>query len=557
MNKIWLEHYQSGVPAEINPNAYSSLVELFNQCCEKYAENPALGNLGCRLTYRDLHKSSQAFAAYLQQELNFKKGDRFAIMLPNMLQYPVVLFGALMAGLIVVNVNPLYTATELLHQLTNAEAQGILVLANFAHVVQAVLPKTSLKHVIVTELGDLFPWPKSVMANFIVKHIKKMVPPWSIASAIPFKAALKKGRTLNFTPVAVDGEDIAFLQYTGGTTGVAKGAILTHRNMVANIEQVLAFTKPVLTGSDEIIITPLPLYHIFSLTANCLAFICFGAYNVLITNPRDIPNLIEELSKVKFTVLTGVNTLFNALLNNTKFAKLDFSNLKIALAGGASLQRSVAERWKNITGTPLLEGYGLTETSPVVCITPMNTKEYNGSVGLPVPSTDIMLRDEDGKEVPFGERGELCIKGPQVMQGYWHNPEETKKAFTEEGWLLTGDIARVDDKGFVYIVERKKDMILVSGFNVYPNEVEDVIASMPGVLEVAVIGVPDQHSGEAAKAFIVKKDPALTEQDVINFAREKLTGYKLPKKIEFRDSLPKTPVGKILRRTLREEENKK
>jgi len=554
MNKIWLKSYQQGVPAEINPDIYSSLVDLFNESCEKYKDLPALSNLDHEMTYRELAENSRAFATYLQQSLGLKKGDRIAIMLPNILQYPVALFGALQAGLIVVNVNPLYTVPELIHQINDANAETIIVLANFAHVVQDALPQTHLKHVIVTELGDMFPWLKSVLINAVVKYVRKMVPVWSIPHALAFKKIMQEGRRLTFSPVTVNGNNIAFLQYTGGTTGVSKGAILTHRNMVANIEQVVTWIKPLhLQEGHEIIITPLPLYHIFSLTANCLAFLHYGALNILITNPRDIPHLVKELSKRRFSAMSGVNTLFNALLNNADFVKIDFSHLKIALGGGAAIQRSVADRWQKVTGKPLYEGYGLTETSPVVCVTPMNMTNHKGSIGLPVPSTDISLRDNNNKEVPLGESGELCVKGPQVMRGYWNNEAEAHKVFTEDGWLKTGDIARMDSEGFIYLVDRKKDMILVSGFNVYPNEVEDVIAGNPGVLEVAVIGVPDLNSGEAVKAFIVKKDPQLTADALIAYCRQHLTGYKLPRQIEFRDSLPKSNVGKILRRALRDE----
>lgn len=548
MEKIWLKHYQSGVPTEINPDRYSSLVELFQTSCKKFADLPALSNFGCHLTYRKLVELSQAFAAYLQKVLRCKKGDRIAIMMPNILQYPVALFGALQAGLIVVNTNPLYTAREVVHQINNAGVEIIVVLANFAHIIQDVLPQTKIKHVIVTELGDLFPWPKSWVFNWVVKFIKRAVPKWSIPQAIDFNKLLAQGKHIKVEPVLIQSSDIAFLQYTGGTTGVPKGAMLTHRNMVANVEQVVAWMSPALQEGREIIVTPLPLYHIFSLTVNLLSFLHYGALSVLITNPRDIPNLVKELAKIPFTTITGVNTLFNALLNNPQFSKLNFSHLKIALGGGAAVQHAVAERWKKITGKPLLEGYGLTEASPVVCVCPLNLRAYNGSIGLPVSSTEISFRDENDVEVPWGEPGELCVKGPQVMKGYWQSME---KIFTEEGWLKTGDIGRMDDQGFIYLLERKKDMILVSGFNVYPSEVESVIAEYPGVKEVGVAGVPDEQSGEAVKAFIVKNDPSLTEEAIRTFCHEKLTGYKRPKFIEFRESLPKSPIGKILRRELR------
>jgi long-chain acyl-CoA synthetase len=552
MEKIWLKHYPAGVPAEINPEAYSSLIELFKQSCERFAEKPALSNYGCQLSYRELANLSQAFATYLQQELKLKKGDRVILMLPNVLQYPVALFGILQAGLIAVNTNPLYAVPELIHQVNDASAETIIVLNSFAHVVAAALPHTKIKHIIVTELGDLFPWLKSLVVNWVVKYIKRKVPSWSMPTAIFFKHALAKSKNLNFQPIAIHGDDVALLQYTGGTTGVPKGAMLTHRNMVANIEQVLAWVKPVLKEGQEIMVTALPLYHIFSLTANLLSFLSFGVYNVLITDPRDFSHFVGELTKVRFTVMTGVNTLFNALLNTPAFIKLNFSAFKIGLGGGAAVQRAVAERWQQVTGKTLLEGYGLTETSPVVCICPLDLKNYKGSIGLPVSSTDVTFRDDAGRDVPLGEAGELCVKGPQVMLGYWQQPEETKKIFTADGWLLTGDIGRMDADGFIYLLERKKDMILVSGFNVYPSEVEDVIAACPGVQEVAVIGIPDASSGEAVKACIIKKVPTLTEEAIRAYCHANLTGYKRPKIIEFYASLPKSPVGKILRKELRE-----
>lgn len=552
MEKIWLKHYQSGVPEEINPDRYSSLVDLFQSSCEKFADLPALSNFDSRLTYRELATLSRAFAAYLQNVLQCKKGDRIAIMLPNTLQYPVVLFGALQAGLVVVNTNPLYTAPEVVHEINDAGADIIVVLANFAHVVAKALPQTSIKHVIVTELGDLFPWPKSWLINWAVRFIKRAVPKWLIPQAVSLKKVLAEGQNLKLESVVIQHSDTAFLQYTGGTTGVSKGVILSHRNMLANTEQVTAWITPPLHEGREIIITPLPLYHIFSLTANLFSFLRFGALNVLITNPRDIPGLVKTLAKTKFTLITGVNTLFNSLLNNKKFLALNFSYLKIALGGGAPVQHAVAERWQKVTGNVLLEGYGLTEASPVVCICPLDLNVYKGSIGLPVSSTDVTFRDDNGQDVQLGEIGELCVKGPQVMQGYWQKPDETQKVFTEDGWLKTGDLGRIDEEGFIYLVERKKDLVLVSGFNVYPNEVENVIAAHPGVKEVVVVGVPDEQSGESVKAFIVKKDLNLTEENIRAYCHENLTGYKRPKYIEFRDSLPKSPVGKILRRELRE-----
>lgn len=555
MEKIWLKSYAPGTPAEINPDAYQSLVEIFEKACQDNQDLPAFYNLGVTLTYNQVNKYSRDFAAYLQQELKLTKGSRFAIMMPNVLQYPIVLFGALRAGLIVVNVNPLYTSDELSFQLDNSGAEAVIALANFANTVEKALPRLpKLKHVIITQIGDFFPLFKSWVTNFVLKYIHKKIPSTHIPQAIKFKEALAKGEDLSFTPVAISNKDIAFLQYTGGTTGVSKGAMLTHRNLVANIQQADAWLKTILTDGkekQEIIITALPLYHIFSLTANCLYFFKLGGFNILITNPRDVSGMIKQMSKFKFSAITGVNTLFNALLKNPKFSQLDFSHLKLVLGGGMAVQRVVAENWQKLTHFPLLEAYGLTETSPCVTINPITVKAYNGSIGLPVSSTDVCILDDKGNEVPLGMPGELAVKGPQVMQAYWQNPTETEKVFTKEGWLLTGDIASVDEKGFVRILERKKDMILVSGFNVYPNEIEDVIARLAGVHEVAVIGVMDENSGEAVKAFIVRDNPQLTAAQVIKFCHEHLTAYKVPKQIEFRDELPKSNVGKILRRALR------
>lgn len=552
MEKVWLNHYQSGVPAEINPDAYHSINEIFNESCKTFAHRTAYVNLGTELSYQQLEEKVKSFAAYLQSELKLQKGDRIALMMPNLLQYPIAMFGALRAGLIVVNVNPLYTPRELEYQLQDSGAIAIVILANFAYTLQQVLNKVSVKQIIVTEIGDCHPFPKSLLVNWVVRYIKKMVPPFKLPGHIKFNHTLTKGKTCKFSPVAVDRQDIAYLQYTGGTTGIAKGAMLSHRNMVANLEQASAWIKPDLQLGTEIIITALPLYHIFSLTANCLTFMKIGAKNILITNPRDISGFIKELAKYPFTVITGVNTLFNALLNHEDFAKLDFSSLHISLGGGMSVQKAVATRWKKITNTTLIEAYGLTETSPAVCINPLNLKEYNGSIGLPVPSTDISIRDESGKECGFNERGELWIKGPQVMLGYWKHEQETQESLVD-GWVRTGDIATVDEGGFVRIVDRKKDMILISGFNVYPNEVEDVIALMPGIKEVAVVGKKGPTGDELVKAFIVAKDVGLTEENVREFCRGALTGYKVPKEVEFRTELPKSNVGKILRRALKEE----
>lgn len=555
VEKIWLKSYPPGVPAEINPDAYQSIVEVFEKSCQDNHDANAFYNLGVTLTYEQIDKYCRDFAAYLQQELKLEKGSRFAIMLPNTLQYPIALFGALRAGLVVVNVNPLYTADELSFQLNNSGAQAVIALRNFADTVQRALPNMpNVKHVIITNLGDLFSPLRAWVTHLILKYVYKKIPNIDIPNAIKFKQVLHKGKELPFIPVNLNGQDIAFLQYTGGTTGISKGAILTHRNLIANIQQADAwFSKLLVHGKDdqEIIITALPLYHIFSLTANCLYFTKIGGLNVLITNPRDIPSMIKEMRKFKFTAITGVNTLFNALLKNPQFTKLDFSRLRLTLGGGMAVQKVVAEKWQEITRSPLLEAYGLTETSPCVTINPISLKAYNGTIGLPVSSTDISILDNEAQEVSINQAGELAIKGPQVMRAYWQNPAETEKVFTKDGWLLTGDIASIDDNGFVHLLERKKDMILVSGFNVYPNEIEDVIARIPGVREVAVIGIFDKNSGEAVKAFIVRENQQLTSADIIKYCHEHLTPYKVPKHIEFCYELPKTNVGKILRRALR------
>jgi len=553
VEKVWLKSYPPGVPVEINPDAYHSLVEIFDISCQRFRDKPAFYNFGTTLTYGQMNEYSHHIAAYFQQKLKLKKGDRIALMLPNILQYPVMLFGALRAGLVVINVNPLYTAAELTFQLNNAGVMAIITLENFANTVQKALPQiTSLKHIIITRIGDLLPRPKAWAMHFVLKYIQRKIPKYTLPNAISFHDVLAEGRKLSFVHVPLINSDIAFLQYTGGTTGVPKGAILTHRNIIANLMQAEAWFKSILVEGQEIIITALPLYHIFSLTANGLFFTKIGGLNILITNPRDIPSMVKEMKKFKFTAITGVNTLFNALIKNPDFKLLDFSRLRLALGGGMAVQRSVAETWQEITKAPLLEAYGLTETSPCVTINPPDLLAYNGSIGLPVSSTDICILDDDGKELPFNEGGELAVKGPQVMSGYWQNPEETAKVFTKDGWLLTGDVALVDDKGFVRLLERKKDMILVSGFNVYPNEIENILAKVPGVREVAVVGIPDEHSGEIVKAFIVKDNPELTAEEVIAYAHEHLTPYKVPKQVEFREELPKTNVGKILRRVLRD-----
>jgi len=554
--QIWHAHYQEGVPYEIDVNWAPSVQAIFEQAFEKYPDKPSFTCMDKVLTYRDLDHLSARFAAFLQNDLGLKKGDRLALMMPNILQYPIALIGGLRAGLTIVNVNPLYTARELEHQLKDSGAETIVIVTNFAHTLQAVKDKVPVKNVILTQLGDMLGFPKSLIVNFVVKNIKKMVPAFALPGAISFKDALSRGGSGNYQPVATSHEDVAFLQYTGGTTGLSKGAILTHGNIVANVAQSRAWIGTNLEEGNEIIITPLPLYHIFSLTANCLVFSSIGAQNVLITNPRDIPGFVKELKKYRFTNMTGVNTLFNALLNNEAFTQLDFSHFKLALGGGMAVQRPVAERWQEVTKTPLVEAYGLTETSPAACINPLTIKEYNGYIGLPISSTVITVRDDDGKVVPQGERGELCIQGPQVMRGYWNKEDETRNVFHEDGALKTGDIAIMSEEGFFKIVDRKKDMILVSGFNVFPNEVEDVMAAHPGVLECAAVGVPDPKSTEAVLLYVVKKDEAVTVEDLKKYGADNLTGYKRPKYIEFREELPKTNVGKILRRALRDEAKK-
>lgn len=551
MEKVWLKSYPPNVPAEIDTHLYQSIADMFQKSCKRYANLTAFSNLGTKISYAELNQQSDQFAAYLQS-LGLQKGDRVAVMLPNVLQYPVVMFGILQAGLIVVNVNPLYTAPELEHQLKDSGAAAIIVLANFASVLQIALPQTQVKHVIVTEIGDLLGSFKAPVVNFVVKYIKKMVPAWNISHAINFKQAMQIGAQNKFTAAEINQDDIAFLQYTGGTTGVAKGAVLTHGNMIANVLQCKTWVSSEVEEGKETVIIALPLYHIFSLTICCLAFISFGGHGVMITNPRDIKNFIKELKKVPFSVFVGVNTLFNGLLHQPDFCKLDFSHLRLSISGGMATQRVVAETWQKVTNNFILEGYGLTEASPVVTINPVNIKEFTGSIGLPIPSTDIKACDEHGDEVALDEPGELWVKGPQVMRGYWQREDETKKVLTADGWLQTGDIVKINTKGFVFIVDRKKDMIIVSGFNVYPNEVEDVLAAYPGVLEVGVIGIPSDQTGEAVKAFVVKKDPNLTEQELLDYAHKYLTRYKIPKIIEFRNELPKSNVGKILRRKLRE-----
>ncbi|GAA4841305.1 AMP-binding protein [Algivirga pacifica] len=553
----WLNNYPQGVEHEINPDHYGSLIELFEESFGKFQNKEAFECMGGVMTFNEIDLASQRFAAYLQNHTNLKAGDRIAIQMPNVLQYPIVMFGALRAGLIVVNTNPLYTEREMEHQFNDSGAKAIIILANFADKLEKILPKTDLEHVIITEIGDLLPFPKNLIVNTVVKYVKKMVPSFNLPNAVKLKDTLRKGEQSTFTKPVIKSDDIAFLQYTGGTTGVSKGAMLTHRNVIANLEQNATWMAPSLKEGEEVIITPLPLYHIFSLTVNCLTMMKYGVKNVLITNPRDIKGFIKELKKHKFSIMTGVNTLFNGLLNHPDFKTINFDALKVCVGGGMAVQKAVALRWQEVTNCPLTEGYGLTETAPVLCCNPIDGSGKIGHIGLPFPSTQVVIMNDEGDILNQGEVGEICAKGPQVMKGYWQRPEETQKTFTEDGWLRTGDIGLMDKDGYFKIVDRKKDMICVSGFNVYPNEVEDVVAMHPGVTEVAVIGVPDERSTEAVKVFVVKKDEALSVEELKKFCKENLTGYKVPKHYEFRDELPKTNVGKILRRSLKEEEMKK
>ena len=555
MERVWLKSYPKGVPAEIDVNRYTSIRDVVEEAVAHYGPRPAYTCMGKSISFAALGASATAFGAFLQGR-GLAKGARVALMMPNVLQYPVCLFGILNAGCTVVNVNPLYTARELEHQLADSGAEVIVVVENFAHTLQEVISRTAVKHVVVTSIGELLGL-KGKLVDLVLRRVKKMVPEWNLPGAMKLSAALAEGATHRFERRPIAHEDIAFLQYTGGTTGVAKGAMLLHRNIIANILQAGAWVRPVLGDVRHVVITPLPLYHIFSLTANCLVFMTLGAENVLIPNPRDIPRFVAEMGRHRFTAFTGVNTLFNALLNNADFAKLDFSSLRMTLGGGMAVQQAVAERWKKVTGIPLIEAYGLTETSPAATINPLDLPDYNGSIGLPIPSTDIVLRDDAGRDVSLGERGEICVKGPQVMAGYWHRPDETAKVLDQNGWLATGDIGVMDERGFVRIVDRKKDMILVSGFNVYPNEIEAVAVTHAGVLECAAIGVPDAKSGEAVKLFVVKRDENLSAEQLLAHCRAHLTGYKCPREVEFRLELPKSNVGKILRRELRDEARRK
>ena len=550
MEKPWLSSYPPGVPANIDMGEHSSIVDLLEKSCERYTDRVAFHNMGADLSYTELDFLTRNFAAALQ-DMGMQQGDRIALMMPNTLQYPVALFGALRAGLIIVNTNPMYTARELRHQLVDAGVKAIVVIENFASVLASIRDEVPLEHIITTGVGDLLNFPKSLLVNFVLRYVKKAIPAWSLPGSVNFPDLLDKGKQLPLRPVNIGFEDVAFLQYTGGTTGVAKGAMLTHRNIVANLLQARAWLTQ-LDDSTEIIITALPLYHIFALTANCLTFIYLGGTNILITDPRNMPGFVKELSRHRFTSITGVNTLFNALLHTEGFADLDFSSLKMTLGGGMAVQQAVAEHWKQVTGVTLLEAYGLTETSPAACINPVDLADFNGCIGLPISSTDACIKDDDGRRVPVGESGELCIRGPQVMKGYWQRPNATAEVLEADGWLHTGDIACMTEAGFFKIVDRKKDMILVSGFNVYPNEIEDVLVMHPKVLEAAAVGVADEKSGEVVSVFIVKNDPTLTEDEIRAFCKENLTGYKRPRYIEFRDDLPKSNVGKILRRELRD-----
>ena len=557
MEKLWLNSYEQGVNAEIDITQYSSISDVFRQSVEKFAHQPAFQNMGKTLTYAEVGKLAENFASYLQNVLKLPRGERVAIMLPNLLQYPIALFGILQAGLVAVNTNPLYTPRELEHQLKDSGATTIIVLENFANTLELVLPRTQIKHVIVASVGEMFGFFKGTLMNFVLRKIKKMVPEYRISGAIPFQTTLKEGAAHTFRPVTLTREDTALLQYTGGTTGVAKGAILSHGNICANMLQAKEWIKNQLREGKETVIAALPLYHIFALTVNLMIFTNAGSKIILITNPRDMKGFIGELKKERISVFIGVNTLFNGMVNQPDFAAVDFSNLRLTLGGGMATQKAVAEKWKKITGTPIVEAYGLTEASPGVCCNPLNIEAYSGGIGLPVPSTEVELRDADGKEVGVGQPGELWVRGPQVMKGYWNRPEETAKTIDARGFLETGDIAVMDEKGWLKLVDRKKDLIVVSGFNVYPNEIEEVVSHNDKVMEVACIGVPNEKTGEALKVFVVKKDPSLTKEELIEFCRTELTAYKVPKDIEFRDELPKSNVGKILRRELREQAQNK
>ncbi|MDX1668314.1 MAG: AMP-binding protein [Limnobacter sp.] len=554
--KQWIQSYPPGVAEEIDSTQYASIKDIFEKSCETFADRVAFSNLGTRLTFARLDALTRDFAAYLQGLPGMKKGDRVALMMPNTLQYPIAMLGALRAGFVVVNVNPMYTATELQHQLRDSGAKVVVVMENFAHTLQKVLQQTPVEHIILNSMGEMHGFFKRVLLNFVVRHLKNLVPDFSLPGVVRFRKALSLGSKQDFKPVNIMAEDLAFLQYTGGTTGVAKGAILTHGNVVANLQQASAWMGQDIEEGQEIVITALPMYHIFSLTANILVFMKVGGHCLLITDPRNMKQFVKVLANVPFTALTGVNTLFNGLLNTPGIEKVDFSHVKLVLGGGAAIEPAVAENWKKVTGTRLSEAYGLTECSPAVCINPLH-EEYNGSIGLPIPSTQVSIRDDEFNELPVGQEGELCVKGPQVMRGYWNKPKETAEILTQDGWLKTGDIAYMDENGYFYITDRKKDMILVSGFNVYPKEIEAVASSHSGVFESAVVGVPDPKTGEAVKLFVVAKEADLNAETLLEHCRKHLTAYKVPRHIEFVQELPKSPVGKVLRRELRDQERKK
>jgi long-chain acyl-CoA synthetase len=554
VKKPWLASYAEGVPETLPTPEHRSVRDMFEAAFREFPDRPAFTNMGTTMTFRELDRRSMQFACYLQKDLGLLKGERVAIMLPNVLQYPVALCGIFRAGLVVVNVNPLYTGRELKHQLTDSGARCIVILENFAHTLAGIMAEAPVPNVVTTGVGDLLDKPKGWLINFVLRYVKKKVPPYDLPGSTTFAEALEAGQGKSLTPVELGLADIAFLQYTGGTTGLAKGAMLSHRNMVYNVAQSKAWQADSFEGVEGVVaITALPLYHIFSLQSNGLGMMAQGGLNVLITNPRDFPAFVKELGKHRFNYFTGVNTLFAALMNEPGFAELDFSSLRLTIGGGMAVQEAVARKWQKITGTPITQAYGLTETSPGAIVNPLGVTEFTGSIGVPISSTDVRICDDDGNDVPPGESGEICIRGPQVMEGYWRQPEETAKVMLPGGWLRTGDIGHMDEKGFVYIEDRKKDMINVSGFNVYPNEIEGVVAELDGVLEVAAVGVPDEKSGEAVKLFVVKRDESLTGEDVIEHCRKNLTGYKIPREVEFRDELPKTNVGKVLRRALRDE----
>ncbi|MGB1109834.1 MAG: AMP-binding protein [Gammaproteobacteria bacterium] len=553
MNLPWHQSYDPDVPTEVDLQEFASILEIFERSVTQFADRPAFTNMGVSISYAELDRMSRDFAAWLQDDIGIKRGDRVALMMPNLLQYPVALFGTLRAGCVVVNVNPLYTPRELKHQLLDSGAKVIVILENFAHTLEQVRGDVPLEHVVITRMGDLFPFPKSTLVNAVVRYVKRMIPAWHLDEIDWFKDVLHEGSEARYVRPDMSHDDLAFLQYTGGTTGVAKGVMLSHGNIVGNMQQATAWISTSLLNERQVVITALPLYHIFSLLANCMTFMKAGGENILITNPRDLKTFVKTLTQQSFTVITGVNTLYNALMKTAGIEGVDFSRLRVSLGGGMAVQKNVAKRWKELTGVPLIEAYGLTEASPAVCINPLTLEEFNGAIGLPIPATEVSIRDIDGEELEQGKNGEICVRGPQVTAGYWNRPEESEAIFFPDGWLRTGDIGHMDERGFFYVADRLKDMVLVSGFNVYPNEIEDVLVQHPGVDEAAVIGVPSEATGEAVKAFVVSNDPNLTKEALIEFCRGELTSYKVPKLIEFRADLPKTNVGKILRRALREE----